>query len=568
MRRFLLFALVVAVLVASFWYYFSKATTLQVTALLPRDTIFFAHMPDFNRTRDQWHHSDIYQLYREPAVQDFLRKPMAQTSKANATSQTIADLERLGAKDAFVAVTSIDNNNPTFLAGFRFRGNQAAAEEVVGRWRTSLLPRTAVTNPEKIAYRHYEIEVVSTAHLQIATVYVRHWFFASNDIAELHGLLDRVIKPGRDRESILELDETYRGALRHMPRDYALLLYLQPKTLIDKLAMLRATIGQQIPADKPSLIEQIRSVCGTTRFDGGKMHDVFFATLPRQTDTKLTRSSEALGTADTFFYLATLLNTRNFDAFGQAAAMVPVSGWLQKFIQVSAGSGLTVEDWKAAFELELGALADWSANARWPSVIATLPVKDPARANKIAAAVTTSADEDATWTKTEKDGVTYFSMSSPANVFAFAPTIGLSERLFVLGLDAASVEAAIKRSQHSLSALVNSATYKPAVSALPPPTESFAYIDLALLYSRLDATLRPLLVMTAAFMPAISDHVDLGKLPPAEAVTKHLGPIVSSQRYDRDGYVAESIGPITANETALIIGLTAIYWTMAQHRTD
>jgi hypothetical protein len=568
MRRSLLFALAVAVLAAASWYYFSKATTLQVTALLPRDTIFFARVPDFNRTRDQWHHSDIYQLYREPAVQDFLRKPLAQTSKTNAVSQTIADIERLEAKDAFVALTSIDNNNPALLAGFRFRGNQAAAEKIVGNWRAKLLEKNATATREKIVHRQHQIEVVSAAQLRLATVYVRHWFFASNDVAQLKGLLDRADKAGQDREGALESDKAYRDTVSHMPSDYALLVYLQPKTFVEKLAALRATLGQQIPADNRSMIEQIRSVCGTTRFDGGKMHDVFFATMPRQTDTKLKRSSEALGTADTFFYLATLLNTRNFDALGQAAALSPVGGWLQKFIQVTAGSSLTAEDWKAAFDLELGALADWSANARWPSVIATLPVKDPARANKIAAAVTAAADEDATWTKTEKDGAIYFSMSSPANVFAIAPTIGLSERLFVIGLDGVSVEAAFKRSQNPVALLANSPPYKLAVRSLPSPTESFAYIDLGFLYSRLDAELRPLLVMSAAFLPAISDHVDLGKLPPPDALTKHLSPIVSSQRYDSDGYVAESIGPVTANEAALVVGLAVIYWATTQHHAD
>jgi hypothetical protein len=568
MRRFLLLALIVAGLAAAAWYYFSRATSLQVAALLPRETIFFAHVPDFNRTRDQWHRSDIYQLYREPAVQDLLRKPLAQVPQRNAASQTIADTEQLEAKDAFVALTSIDNNNPTLVAGFRFHGNQAAAEAIVGKWRANLVKKNASATREKIVHRQHQIEVVSTAHLKLATVYAAHWFFLSNDVAQLKALLDRADKPGEDRQRALEADAAYRDAVSHMPSDYAVLVYLQPKTFVEKLTILRATLGQQTPADKRSLMEQIRSICGTTRFDGAKMHDVFFAAMPRQTDAKLTRSSEALGTADTFFYLVTLVNTRNFEAFGQAAAMGPLGGWLQKFVQVAAKSGITVADWKAAFELELGALADWPANARWPSVIATLPIKDPARAQKIAAAVTAAVDEDAAWTKSEKDGVTYLSMPSPVNLFAITPTIGLSDRLFVAGPDAVSVEAAMKRNQNSSAPLSNSPTYKTAVRALPPPTDSLAYVDMALLYSRLDAALRPLLVMSAAFMPSISDHVDLGKLLAPDVVTRHFGPIVSSQRYDGDGYIAESIGPITANEAAFVIGLAAIYWATAQHRAD
>jgi hypothetical protein len=49
----------------------------------------------------------------------------------------------------------------------------------------------------------------------------------------------------------------------------------------------------------------------------------------------------------------------------------------------------------------------------------------------------------------------------------------------------------------------------------------------------------------------VAASVDASKLPPPEIITKHLSPIVSSQRYDRDGYVAESVGPITLDQAAI-----------------
>jgi hypothetical protein len=61
--------------------------------------------------------------------------------------------------------------------------------------------------------------------------------------------------------------------------------------------------------------------------------------------------------------------------------------------------------------------------------------------------------------------------------------------------------------------------------------------------------------MAAAFVPAIAGSVDPTKLPPAEVITKHLSPIVSSQRYNRDGYVAESIGPITLDQSAVALAI-------------
>ena len=66
-----------------------------------------------------------------------------------------------------------------------------------------------------------------------------------------------------------------------------------------------------------------------------------------------------------------------------------------------------------------------------------------------------------------------------------------------------------------------------------------------------------MLLMSAAFMPAISDYVDVGKLPPPETVTKHLSPIVSSQRYEGDGYVTEWPNTLEELKSAMQKGNTA-----------
>src|SRR4029077_8143430 len=131
---------------------------------------------------------------------------------------------------------------------------------------------------------------------------------------------------------------------------------------------------------------------------------------------------------------------------------------------------------------------------------------------------------------------------SPASLFAINPTIALSNRIMIVGVDPISVEEAIKRSQSSTSELGNSAAYSNAAKSVPAPTNFFAYVDLPVLYSRIDSTVRPMLFLGAAFLPWLNDYVDLTKLPPAEIVTKHLSPVVSSQLYDRNGYVAESLG--------------------------
>jgi hypothetical protein len=134
----------------------------------------------------------------------------------------------------------------------------------------------------------------------------------------------------------------------------------------------------------------------------------------------------------------------------------------------------------------------------------------------------------------------------------------LSDRILVAGFNPVSVEEAVKRGANRSSELADSQTYKAAERLVPPPTNFFSYVDTALLYSRLDASLRPMLLMAAAFVPAITRSVDLEKIPSPEVITKHLSPIISSQRYDRDGYVAESLGPITLDQAAIGLAISSV----------
>jgi hypothetical protein len=558
MKRIILLVTAGAVVAfAAGWYVWNlsqQASSASVSVLLPRETIFLAHMQDFNRTRDQWHQSDLYQLYSEPAVQDFLRKPLANLPKRDAAAQTLREIEQLDPKNAFFALTSIDNNSPKLVGGFHFRGSIADGERVIGKWRSTFLEKNPGAKREKLQYERHEIELVTAATFTLATTYDRPWFFAATDLTELKALLDRADGRGRNPKETLDTDEAYRTATSRRPSNYAVFFYLQPKTFAERLAALRAAVQSAAAANQRTMLEKVRTISGVTRFENGKIHDLLFLGMPKlEQDVTLTRSSLTLGTKETFFYLSMLLNLgEKIDTLNQAAG---IGGAVQKLFQAFSDSGITADDWKAAFGVELGSLADWPSSAHWPSLLVTLPVKDMTKAGEIVEAAT-RADDNAIWTRTEKNGVRYFSMQSPANFIAVTPTIALSSRILIAGFNPVSVEEAVKRSEGTSSELADSQTYKAAERLLPAPTNFFSYVDSAFLYSRLDASLRPMLLMAAAFMPALTSSVDLSKLPSPEVITKHLSPIVSSQRYDRDGYVAESVGPITLDQS--VIGLAIL----------
>jgi len=553
MKRILLLLIAFAAAAFAGWYYwnfFQRISSAPVSTLLPRETIFLAHMPDFNRTRDEWYRSDIYQLYREAAVQDFLRPGLAglgKLPKTHAASQTLREIEQLDPKHAFVALSAVSNNTPRFVSGFRFRGSQQEAEAIINRWRSTFLAQNPGAKHEKLQYQQHEIELVTAAPFTLATTFNGPWFFAATDVTELKALLDRADHRAKNPEATLEKDPAYRAAIAHRPSNYAVFFYLQPKTFSERLAALRAAVRSSPAPGESTMLEKMRCIAGSMRFDNGKIHDVLFLGMPKlERAATLTRSSLSLGTKETFFYLSMLLNVgEKIDTLNQVAAL-----GANKVLQSLADSGITADDWKAAFGTELGSLADWPSNAHWPSLLLTLPIIDAAKAGKIVEALIRT-DESATWTDTTKDGVRYFSKQSAASLIAITPTIAVSDRILIAGLNPVSVEEAMKRSGTSSSELSDSETYKAASRLLPAPTNFFAYVDTGLLYSRLDASLRPMLLMAAAFVPAIAGSVDPTKLPSPEVITKHLSPIVSSQRYDRDGYVAESIGPITLDQSAI-----------------
>jgi hypothetical protein len=563
MKRILL--LLIALTVAAFagWYYwnfFQKISSAPMAALLPQETIFVGHVPDFNRALDEWRHCDIYQAYREPAVQDFLRKPLGQVPKSEAVSQTLQEIEQLAPKNAFIALTSIDNNNPKLVGGFRFRGPKEEAERIIGRWRSGLWGQDSSRKTEKVQYQGHEIELTKAATFSFATAYDPPWFFAATDVPELQRLLDRADRRGLNPNNSLDKDDAYRAAISHRPSEYAAFFYFQPKTFSQRLAALRAAVGSTPAPGDGTLLEKMRCVAGAMRFENGKIHDVLFLGMPKlEQGTTLTRSSVSLGTKETFFYLAMLLNLgEKMDTLNQAATFAGT-----KAFQALSDSGITAADWKAAFGIELGSVADWPSDAHWPSLLVTVPVTDAAKAGKIVETLLHS-DDEGSWSQTDKAGVRYFSKQSVSSFVAISPTIALSDQILVAGLNPVSVEEAIKRSASGPPELAESQTYKAAARLLPAPTNFFAYIDTALLYSRLDASLRPMLLMAGAFVPAVANSIDPSKLPAADVITKHLSPIVSSQRYDGDGYIAESIGPITLDQLGIGVAILSSFGAAAR----
>jgi len=559
MKRFQLVVIMSMITAGAIWmgFYRSRHTSsAAVTALLPKDALVFVHLPDFSRSRTELHRTDLYQIWTEPAVQDFLQKPRAKIPTGEGLGPTLQECESLQMKDAFIALLNIEHGAWKIVGGFRFKGEPANPEKIVANWKAKLLGQEPDFKHETMDYQGHQIQADTAGIMRLSVVRAGQWFFVANDPEELKPLLDRVDGRGKDPNTTLAADDVFVAASKRMPSVYAALAFARIDRLIEKLMPLgdKDTNGS---ADQLAAIRQIHSLCAATSFDGGKIRDRIFVGMPQLLDTgNLTRASLPIATKDTFLYAAGFLNlTKPVPLPGSPGALGWMGG-LQKITSALSSNGITLEGWNSAFGSELSWVGDWPANSHWPSLFATLPVKDPVKANKILTIITTVNEDSTEWSHREKEGVQYFSTRSGGQFLSLSPTIGLSDRMLVAGADAGSVEAAMKRSTNGTSDLATSKNFLNAEHAIPTAKQAFTYIDPALIYTRVDATLRPMLFMSAAFLPGIGDTVDLNKLPAPEVITRHLSPIVMAQSYDGDGYIAESVGPVTVYQT--VIGIAGL----------
>jgi len=561
MKRFLLVILLGAIAALTAYYIVRQhpaALPSTIANLLPAETALFIHIPDAEKNRDAWHRTDLYQLYREPAVQDFLQKPISRLPEKGPVKEAWRDLASLRLRNAFLATNNFDSLR--VVGGFEFRCTDKEAESVIERWKSQLATKAPGSQRSSADYEKHHIDIFSSGQYTFASTITGHQFFAAATVEDLQALLDRV--DGRTKTPALDSDANFRAAMKQMPADYAWMFYLQPKQLAQKLATLRAQSGRSLRPDQQTMIERIQSFSHAMVFEGGKIRDIGFAAMPRVAENKLERTTLALASADTLLYSAFIVNMQQqFEWALEPAGAGSMAAPLQLISNALSSAGVTKEDWKAAFGDEISLMAAWPASAKLPNAILTVAVRDSGRARRIAGAIASSSG----WQKSSRNNAEYYTAPTSGVLITVSPTVAVSDRLLVLGLDPASVDRIVTHAPVG-NGLTGSENFHAASKLVPEPQQMFAYIDLATLYSRLDTTLRPILQMSAAFVPSLSERLDPNKLPPTEVITKHLSPVVASQSYVDGGYRSESAGTITIGQAAIAAGATYAGVMIFQHQ--
>ena len=526
-----------------------------VPELLPNTTLVLLELPNLTRTRERWHESDLNRIWREPAVRTWLQKPLTKFPRKNTGNDGLEEFLALGPTNLFVALTAVEQNEPKFAGGFHFTATANQTRAFVDSRTASWWPKAKEIKRESVAYRQHQIEFVSWSRFVFASASYDNWFLAANDLAVLKALLDRASHQDDKGAVSLQDDKVFAAAQKHLPSDFAGMVFLNPQPFVEKLLPLMRMTGQSIPPRQLEMLKSIQSVTGAIGFDHGKMRETDFVAMPRMgKGKKLERRLLAVAGADTFFYSASQMQWPN--EIISPASMIS-GGFSALLNQLDAGfkaHGVTTDDLPKAFDDQFEVICNWPADARFPFLAATVPVKDPERARKIAEALTSLPIAGAEWTREDKNGAMVFSVQPFGSQLPLNPTLVLSPDAVYLGNDSANIDSLRARLAKPDRELEKSARFREAVARIRLGDCAFNYVDTQLLWERLDATLRPLLAVSATFYPALGKGVDLAKIPSPDVITKHLSPIVMSQRFEKEGYITESVGPITFRTATLGIG--------------
>ena len=131
----------------------------------------------------------------------------------------------------------------------------------------------------------------------------------------------------KDPNAVLATDDVFAAASKRMPSIYTALAFARIDRLVEKLMPLADKDANE-SADQLAAIRQIRSLCGATSFDGGKIRDTIFVGMPKLLDAgNLTRASLPIATKDTFLYAAWLLESDKTGAAAGFAGRPRMDGW-------------------------------------------------------------------------------------------------------------------------------------------------------------------------------------------------------------------------------------------------
>lgn len=503
----------------------------QAAALAPGDSVAFVNIPNIPLTGFRWSQSALAKIAAEQEMRDFLELPMRQIQEAPGADETKDLLVALKPGNVFLAAVEGSEDSPRLLAGIQFWGKREDFDKAVARLREELPAGAASVRSE-----HRGLEILSTQHgdLVLLSAAAGRWGFLSNDESLLHGAIDRAT--GNSAGDGLSRNAEFLKVSSELLNEPDFLAYVRMDAAIEGLLAAGNAAGAVPIPDQVDQLKSTRAIGASWKIDGNLQRDAVFLLRPSTGEPAepLNHLAMELTRPETMVY------------FDFQIDLSKLPGWIESFadIQPDAAAAMLPVAQKIAgdFGPECALIAEWPAENILPSPMLALELRNPA--NDLLAS-------SAPWlpmasTQTLGNRTVHVFSSLHTNLAA-----AQNESFLAVGTDPAIVAAALDGHSETLR---DAPAFQSAKSALKSANEAFGFIDTRTVFERSYSSLIPVIQLSAAMMPDLSQRVDVSKLPKPETIGQHLPPIVFSQSRSSDGTRLESSGPVSMSQFLILAG--------------
>jgi len=550
MKRLLVLLVVLALLVGGACYFFFKSGPVQAAQLLPADSVLFVAVPDVRTSLDRWPKTALAQIGAESAVADFLKKPL-ELAASKGGIEGLDLLLRVKPGRLFVAVTGVRETGADVMLGFEYFGARSELDGAMERLYHEL--DKTVPNAKRTT-ADYQGDTVTTfmgaAPLLFSGAH-GSWGFLSNSETALKQALDRAA--GRDKSPSLAANEDFKAVAAHLPKDPDFAWFARFKPVVD----LVLAIGEKqktggVNEKQIAQLKKMKAVGGTLRFEGADQKEATFILYPDAPKLpEIDRSPMALTTPETTFYYDATLDLKTVASDDYYASLPPEA---QAFL---AAAKIDLKQLPQIFGHDAGVIVSWPASAMIPSVLAVLEVKDRQRVTALVEGLLGKVGVATTASELHGARVVGF---PAAKIQLIDPALAINEKFVYASLTGSELERALS-AQPGAPTLETAASFKPALPAYKADGQAFGYLDCKGLFEGIYNRVRPIAIFAAAMSSDVGTYVDVNKLPETETISRHLSPIVYSNRQLSDGWLIESSGPVTLSQVffAGAIGGSAAY---------
>jgi hypothetical protein len=198
-------------------------------------------------------------------------------------------------------------------------------------------------------------------------------------------------------------------------------------------------------------------------------------------------------------------------------------------------------------------MAEWPEDAALPTLLLAAEIRDAAKARSFFDLLTRPPAPSAAWQAEPHDGIAV--LTAPTQGLSLIrPAAALTERFALLGTSPEAIAGALPKAGSQKPTLAQAASFQEVARFIPEQSSAFGYLDFPRLFDRVYRVARPFISLSLAFSANAGAQFDAGKLPPADAISKHLSATVFSQSPIAGGTVIESTGSVTIPELLLSVG--------------